>query len=274
MSVQKNLKISIVQASLVWENKGANLRHLGELIADSQNDSDIIVLPEMFSTGFSMNAKKLAESDEGGTLAWMKELAQKSNSAVVGSFIAKVSEGVENRFYNRLHWVEPSGIIRTYDKRHLFSFAGEANHYSAGKERLIVEYKGWRICPMVCYDLRFPVWSRNASLDGESDKDAYDLLIYVANWPEARNSAWINLLEARSHENQAYVVGVNRVGKDGNGINHIGNSAIFSPKGELLSKRIVEEEAVQTVEVGLYDLINYREKFRAWGDKDVFELKQ
>jgi omega-amidase len=264
----QDLNITIVQTSLEWENKTKNLLHIEELLAAKKPQTDLIILPEMFSTGFSMNAPKLAETSSGKTLMWMRKMAETYNCVVTGSFITEE----DGKYYNRLYWVPENGDVSTYDKRHLFSFANEEAHYSAGNKRIIVELKGWRICPLICYDLRFPVWSRNADDSGFSKPHVYDLLIYVANWPEAREKPWSNLLEARAHENQVYVAGVNRVGKDGNGIKHSGASAIYNPKGEKLSRTLNHQETVETTSLSVDELDAFRKKFTVWKDKDSFSI--
>lgn len=269
MSPASNLRVTLVQTALAWENKTANLDHLERLLEAASPQTDVIVLPEMFATGFSMNAAALAEADTGTSVQWMQRQAEKFGAAVVGSLII----GEEGKYFNRLFWVWPGGGFQTYNKRHLFSFANEEQHFAAGNSRLVVEYKGWRICPLVCYDLRFPVWSRNNTLDGTPADTVFDLLIYVANWPEARRRPWMCLLEARAHENQVYVAGVNRTGADGNGIPHSGDSALYSPKGECLSTIGPHEEKVETVELNWAELADFREKFTVWKDKDDFRLR-
>lgn len=269
MTLVQDLKITLVQTSLEWENKEANLSHIESLLSAEKPETNLIILPEMFSTGFSMNTTKLAETSSGRTLNWMCELAATHKSVVTGSFITEVS----GKYYNRLYWVRENGDIDTYDKRHLFSFANEEKYYSAGDTRIIVDLNGWRICPLICYDLRFPVWSRNADESDFTQPHVYDLLIYVANWPEAREKPWSNLLEARAHENQVYVAGVNRIGKDGNGINHSGASAIYSPKGDKISKTALHQQSVETVTLSFEELTNFRDKFTVWKDKDAFTLR-
>lgn len=264
MEPEDILNITLVQPNLVWEDKSSNLKHLDVMIRNV-GETDLIVLPEMFSTGFSMRSAELAEAMNGATVDWMRGQAAKHNAVVTGSLIVEE----KGNYFNRLIWMSPDGEFEWYDKRHLFSFANEHTYYTAGKRRLISFLKGWRICPLICYDLRFPVWIRNATAD---DDFAYDLLLFVANWPEVRSSAWRNLLEARAHENQAYVAGVNRVGKDGNGIYHSGDSAMLSPRGELLSDFKRGEEAVKTFSINAVDLKTYRSKFTAWKDRDKFTL--
>lgn len=269
MEAAQDLIITLVQTMLEWEDKIKNLSHIESLLAVEKPQTDLIILPEMFSTGFSMNALKLAETSSGETLKWMRKIAKAYTCVVTGSFITEEA----GKYYNRLYWVSENGAVSTYDKRHLFSFANEEAHYSAGDQRLIVNLKGWRICPLICYDLRFPVWSRNADNSEFSVPHVYDLLIYVANWPEAREKPWSNLLEARAHENQVFVAGVNRIGKDGNGIDHSGASAIYSPKGDKISKTLVHQESVETVSLSFKELDDFRMKFTVWKDKDAFSLE-
>jgi omega-amidase len=201
-----DLKITLIQSNLFWENKVKNLEQFSHKIDAISEATDLIVLPEMFTTGFSMSPEKLAENVNGETVKWMKATAHKKNCVVTGSFICE--EG--GNYFNRLLWVNADGTYSKYDKRHLFSMGDENNHYATGEEKLIVKLKGWKICPLICYDLRFPVWARNTK------EASYDVLIYVANWPERRSYPWKTLLLARAIENQSYVIGSNRVGVDGN----------------------------------------------------------
>ncbi|HET6228075.1 MAG TPA: amidohydrolase [Bacteroidia bacterium] len=258
-----DLKVTLIQSNLFWENKQKNLEQFSKKIDDVNEVTDLIVLPEMFSTGFSMNPEKLAENMNGETVKWMKEKAQKKNCVVTGSFICE--EG--GRYYNRLLWVNPNGTYVKYDKRHLFSMGDEHNHYAAGEEKLIVELKGWKICPLICYDLRFPVWARNTK------EASYDVLIYVANWPERRSYPWKTLLLARAIENQSYVIGSNRVGVDGNDISHSGDSAVIDAKGEIISKIKPNEEATETITLSYSNLVEFRKQFPAILDADQFEVK-
>lgn len=266
MSPSRDLRVALLQQPLVWENAAANRAQFESLIEPLASQCDVLVLPEMFTTGFTMNAAAVAEQMNGPSVAWMKQMAQKTGALVMGSLVIEA-----NGHRNRLVVAHPNGLLWHYDKRHLFSFAGENEHYSSGNERLIIELNGWRICPLVCYDLRFPVWSRNAPTDGTQSDWVYDALIYVANWPAARHRAWRTLLEARAHENCAYCIGLNRVGKDDLGIDYAGGSAAFSPKGEVIAEA-TSEAAVITVTLSADELNSYRQKFRAWGDKDKFEL--
>ena len=211
----QDLKVTLVQVDLAWENKQANLDYISTLLKDVR-DTDLIILPEMFSTGFSMRSKDLAENMMGNSVRWMRDLASAKNAAVCGSLIIEDDE----KFYNRLIWMEPDGTSAHYDKRHLFSLAGEDKHYTGGKHKIFPELKEWKILPLICYDLRFPVWSRQSPPFTELGANPYHLLVYVANWPERRVYAWEQLLIARAIENQCYVVGVNRIGMDGNDVYH------------------------------------------------------
>ena len=255
----QDIAITIAQSPLIWREKEVNKAYFTTLISNLQN-TDVVVLPEMFTTGFSMDSEDLAEPMEGETVAWMKKLAVTTNLVIAGSII--ITE--KGNFYNRFLWVQPDGEIEFYDKRHLFRMADENEHFTAGEERKIVFYKGWRICLQVCYDLRFPVWSRN--------KDDYDVLIYTANWPAVRALPWKILLQARAHENQCYVVGVNRVGTDGKGIEYSGDSAIISPIGEYLVKGDSAKETVETASLSMHNLEAYRTKFPVALDADVFTV--
>lgn len=253
------LNITLVQPDMVWEDKQANLTHYEQLIA-STTDKEVVVLPEMFSTGFSMAPERLAEPMNGPSVQWMKDIAQRYRCILTGSLIIEDN----GKYYNRLLWVQPDGNLGYYDKRHLFAYADEDKHYSSGEKRLIAQVKGWRICLMVCYDLRFPVWSRN--LD-----DAYDVLIYVANWPERRSLAWKTLLQARAIENQAYVVGLNRIGKDGKDISYSGDSSVFGPLGETLWQQHMEP-AVHTITLDKQTLTDTRKHFPFLNDADKFMI--
>ena len=263
----QDLKITTIQADLYWEDIGANLAAFEEKIWHIGQPTDVIVLPEMFTTGFTMDAPRLAEMMNMRTFKWMKQMADQTGALLLGSFIARVQE----RYYNRLLWMEPGGIFRTYDKRHLFRMAEEHQVYSAGESLLIGHWKGWRICPLVCYDLRFPVWCRNP-WNPVLKKLAYDLLVYVANWPQVRSYAWETLLRARAIENLSYVVGVNRVGTDGKGIAYGGQSTIINPKGEPIFT-VDGMEAAKTVELSAQALQAYREKFPTYLDADDFTLE-
>lgn len=229
--------------------------------------TDVMVLPEMFTTGFSKHTA-LAQSMDGPTVAWMRQMAKATGAVITGSFMCAEANGP---FKNRLVWASPDGQLQHYDKRHLFTFANEHEAYAPGQDRLVVEYKGWRICPLICYDLRFPVWSRNAASAHEMGAEI-DLLIYVANWPEVRNQAWKDLLVARAHENLCYVAGVNRVGTDGLGHAYSGDSRLFGPRGETLAAARAHESSVVSSDLDGNDLKNYRSKFPALLDADPFQL--
>ncbi len=253
----ENLKITIIQPDIIWENPKVNLSKYYEIVSAIE-ETDVIILPEMFTTGFSMEPEKLKEPMNGVSVNWMKKIAIKKNAAVVGSLIIEEN----NQMFNRAFWVFPDGKFEYYDKRHLFTMGQEHLHYSIGKEKLVVEYKGWRFCPLICYDLRFPVWSRN--------QENYDVLIYIANWPSPRHHVWKNLLIARAIENQSYCFGVNRIGTDGNGLNYQGDSCFISPKG--FSSFLGEKENVRTFEISYSELHNFRKSFPLLEDGDEFRI--
>jgi omega-amidase len=256
-----SLTITIIQPDLHWENKKANLYMLAQKIESIQEKTEVVILPEMFSTGFSMKPKLLAEKMDGETIAWMKKMASSKKIILTGSVIIED----DGKYFNRLVWMLPTGEYGVYDKRHLFAYAEEHNHYSAGNKRLIAQVKGWKINLQVCYDLRFPVWAR------KQNEAEYDLLIYVANWPERRITAWKTLLQARAIENQCYVVGVNRVGDDGNNIHYSGESTIIDPLGEILyHKANVEDIFTYTLQKEKQEEV--REKFPFWRDADSFDI--
>lgn len=256
-----DLKITIIQTPLHWENKEKNLEMFSKKLASITEATDVIVLPEMFSTGFSMKPEKFAEPMNGPTMDWITTKAKEKNCVITGSFIAEEN----GKYFNRMVWMKPDGTFSIYDKRHLFRMGDEHNHYSFGKNKLVVELKGWKICPLVCYDLRFPVWSRNV-------KSEYDVLIYAANWPERRNHHWKTLLLARAIENQSYVIGVNRIGDDGNAISHSGDSAVIDPRGLIISKTKANEESIETVTLNYSELAEYRKAFPAALDADGFKI--
>ncbi len=255
------LTITLIQANLFWENKAANLRMFEEKIKNIENGTELVILPEMFSTGFSMKPETLAETMEGETVSWMKEISASEKIIITGSVMIQDGEN----YYNRLIWMLPNGQFGYYDKRHLFGFANENEHYAAGNKRLIAQAKGWKINLQVCYDLRFPVWARQANAN------EYDVLIYVANWPERRSHAWKTLLCARAIENQCYVIGVNRVGDDGNKIYHSGNSMIIDPMGQVLYHK-ADEEDVFTFSLQKELLQEVRNKFPFLKDGDSFSI--
>jgi omega-amidase len=261
-----DLTVTLVQTALAWGDKKANLQMLEEKIAGIRDKTELVILPEMFSTGFNMDAVGLGERMDGPSVAWMKETAAKRKVILTGSLIIE-DEGL---FYNRLVWMLPNGQMGVYDKRHCFSYAGEHEHYTPGSKRLIASVKGWRINLLVCYDLRFPVWSRQVIFkENEAPSPEYDVLVYVANWPERRNLAWKTLLRARAIENQCYVVGVNRVGEDGNGIYHSGDSMVIDPLGEILYEKAHAEELF-TITLKKEKLEDVRNRFAFWKDADRF----
>ncbi len=261
----QDLRITLIQSKLYWENPDANLAMFEEKLWKIKGPTDLIILPEMFTTGFSMNAKQLAESMNYKTFKWMKQQAAQSKATIMGSFIIK--EGGNN--FNRLVAISPDGNFFEYDKRHPFRLADEHETYTPGKDRLIFDLKGWKICPMVCYDLRFPVWARN-TFDGKQLD--YDVLIYVANWPAPRVNAWDGLLTGRAIENLSYSVGVNRVGDDEKGHNYLGHSAVYNYKGENLFFN-EGEEIIETINLNYQDMMAFREKFAFYLDSDSFNIE-
>jgi predicted amidohydrolase len=291
------LTITLIQTEPKWEDKAANLRSLEEKILSIRENTELVVLPEMFSTGFSMRPEVLAESMDGPSLAWMRSVAARKRIILTGSLIIEE----EGHYFNRLIWMLPNGEYGFYDKRHRFAYAGENEHYTAGHKRLVASVKGWKIMPLVCYDLRFPVWSRQTPAPAESEDPAaqplagsssppeaapagvpppapgsspleYDVLLYVANWPERRSLAWKTLLQARAIENQSYVVGVNRIGNDGNNIYHSGDSMIVGPLGEILYHGMAREE-IFTLTLRKETLTDVRQRFPFWRDADLFSIQ-
>lgn len=253
----ENLKITIIQPNIIWENKQANLDKYAEWIKNI-GETDLILLPEMFTTGFSMKPEKLKETMNGPSVKWMKKIAAQKNASVVGSIIIQE----KNKIYNRALWVFPDGKIEKYDKRHLYTMGEEHLFYSPGKNKLIVEFKGWKFCPLICYDLRFPVWARNT--------EDYDVVIFMANWPSPRHHVWKNLLISRAIENQSYCFGVNRTGTDGTGLNYLGDSGYISPKG--FAEFLGEIENEQTFEISYSELHDFRKNFPLLDDKDSFQI--
>jgi predicted amidohydrolase len=258
------LIITVIQTNLHWENKAANLAMLEQKIMGIKEKTEVVILPEMFNTGFSMKPELLAETMGGETVQWMKRIATQRKIILAGSITVKENDN----YFNRLVWMLPNGQHGIYDKRHRFAFAGEDQQFSAGNKRLIASVKGWKINLLVCYDLRYPVWARQQLQTAEPE---YDLLVYVANWPEKRNVAWKALLQARAIENQSYVVGVNRVGTDGNDIAYSGDSMIIDPLGEILYHKKYEEDAF-TITLTKDHLHTVREKFPFWKDADDFHI--
>lgn len=258
--MENALKLALVQTDVVWQNAFENRIRYSEKLNNIQTPVDVIILPEMFSTGFSMQPQEVAESMQGETVEWMKKMASEKNAAICGSLI--ISE--DNKFYNRFLFVMPNGEISFYNKRHLFSLAGEEKVYSQGLERQLIEFRGWKISPLICYDLRFPVWARNV--------DEYDLLLYVANWPKPRIVAWDTLLKARAIENLCYTVGVNRVGVDENGYEFSGHSAVYDCLGEKLTFSIPNHEGIEIIEIKKDHIEKVRCQLNFLNDKDVFEV--
>jgi len=255
-----NLRVTMIQADLAWQDPATNRRNLAAHFRGLAGHTDLIVLPEMFTTGFSMAAVSLAETMAGATVAWLREESAAVGCAITGSLIVEEN----GKHYNRLVWATPDGGFAHYDKRHLFRMAQEDQHYAAGDQRLVVALKGWRVCPLVCYDLRFPVWSRN--------RGDYDVLLYVANWPARRRTAWSALLRARAIENVCYVVGVNRVGKDGNGTSYNGDSVALDFLGQVLGGER-GGDFVETVVLDRESLATFRRDFPVHLDADEFELR-
>lgn len=286
------LNITLIQPDIIWENKEANLRQYEDYISNIKEQREVVILPEMFTTGFSMSPERLAETMDGPSVRWMKEMSARYRCILTGSLIIEE----DGKYYNRLIWMQPDGRYGQYDKRHLFAFAGEDQHYSAGDKRLIASVKGWKICLQICYDLRFPVWSRQSPASQQQDLQTfsiaeqderqisptsssidtplqaeYDVLIYTANWPERRSTAWKTLLRARAIENMVYVAGVNRVGLDGNNINHSGDSSLFGPLGEIIWQHS-NEPAVKTITLEKDALTKARQSFPFLKDADNFVI--
>ncbi|HVK97247.1 MAG TPA: amidohydrolase, partial [Flavisolibacter sp.] len=260
-----SITFSLIQTNLHWENKAANLQMFEEKIFSIKEKTQVVLLPEMFSTGFSMRPEALAETMDGAGVQWLKRVAAKKKVIIGGSLIIEEDQ----KYFNRFIWMLPNGEYGYYDKRHLFAYADEDKHYTAGKVRKIASVNGWKINLQVCYDLRFPVWARQ-----QFDKDynfEYDVLVYVANWPERRSTAWKTLLRARAIENQCYVLGLNRVGTDGNNIYHSGDSMVIDPLGEILYEK-KDDEDIFTIKLNRLTLTEIRNKFQFWRDADHFEI--
>jgi predicted amidohydrolase len=263
------MKIVLIQPDIIWESPVQNLEKYNNLLDRTGEDPDLIILPEMFTTGFSMRSADLALPPDNPVIDWMRNKAIYHGSAITGSIIIAdkstnsdfQTKGAKS-FFNRLFFIDNKGNLSYYDKRHMFRMGGEGENFSAGNRRLIVNHRGWRICPLICYDLRFPVWSRN--------REEYDLLIYLSNWPAVRSDVWNTLLKARAMENQSWVIGVNRVGKDGEGIDYAGESQIIDPKGKVILKAGGDEGVFEEI-ISLEDLYEFRKKFPAWKDRDHFE---
>ena len=252
----RDLKITLIQSDPAWENINDNLALFDDKINNISEKTDLIILPEMFTTGFSMNAANLAQDINGSSIKWLQKTSSQINADIVGSIIFKSND----MYFNRLLWAKPDGRLFTYDKKHLFRFAGEEKVYSAGNENITVELNGWKIRPFICYDLRFPAWTRNI-------KNKYDIAVFIANWPEKRSLHWKSLLQARAIENQCYVIGVNRVGVDGNGLFYSGDSSAIDPLGKIIFQRH-DEECTYTTVLSFNTLEDYRKTFPAWMDAD------
>jgi predicted amidohydrolase len=250
------MKISVIQHNIKWQDRAVNLKQYQSYI-DKILETDIIVLPEMFTTGFTMKPSNFFEEMNGETIKWMKGISLNKNCAITGSLIIKEND----YYYNRLIWCSPDGSIQYYDKKHLFSYAGEDLAYTSGDNQIIIDYMGFKIKPLICYDLRFPVWSRHGD---------FDLLIYVANWPKVRLKAWRTLLKARAIENQSYVVGVNRTGEDGSGVKHSGNTSIIHPDGSFISCLFLD--GFYTADIDIESIKNFRNRFPFLSDKDNFKI--
>ena len=259
---QNTLHVAIIQADLVWENPNQNRENFTKKIEEITQDVDLIVLPEMFTSGFTMTPEYIAETEEGETIIWMKKMAFQKQAAIVGSVAIKDN----NHYYNRLFFVHPNGLVDTYDKKHTFTLAGEDKIYKRGNSKVIVDYKGFKIQPLICYDLRFPVWSRIAEED-------YDVLIYVANWPKIRVHAWNTLLQARAIENMSYCIGVNRVGLDANNYEYSGHSAVYDALGKKLSNIQPSNEDIEVIVLNKKHIDDVRSKLRFLDDKDSFSLE-
>ena len=259
--MQEELNLAIVQTALIWEKPEENRNHLEKLISSASDTVDLVVLPEMFSTGFTMNPEPIAETMDGPSVSWMQQMAISKNMALCGSLVIQENE----QYYNRLIFVQPNGRLTYYDKRHTFTLAGEHTVYTAGSKKLIVTYKGWRICPLICYDLRFPVWARNV--------EDYDLLIYVANWPVQRIKAWDSLLQARAIENMVYCAGVNRIGLDANNYEYNGHSAVYDVLGECLVMAKENSEELLELTLSKAHINKYRKKLQFLNDRDDFTIR-
>lgn len=254
------MKVTLIQSALVWENPAANRKHFEQKINAVSEDVDLIVLPEMFTSGFTMNPTAVAETMQGETIGWLQALAKARNCAITGSLVIQEN----GNYYNRLVFVFPSGEIQFYDKRHLFTLAGEDKVYRSGNQKIVIDYLGWRICPLICYDLRFPAFSRNS--------EEYDLLIYVASWPKIRTNAWDALLKARAIENMSYAIGVNRLGTDANGYEYIGHSQAIDFLGHYILEPVTSEGNFSVL-LDKEIMVETRQKLGFLNDRDSFEIK-
>ncbi len=255
------MKITLVQADIAWENKKANFSKYESLLKGLAGKTDVVVLPEMFNTGFSMNCDHLAESLNGETIKWMRKIASVADFGMIGSFITID----QRKYFNKLVFMKPDGNYCSYDKGHLFRMEKENMYYTKGTRPVIDSFREWKFSLQICYDLRFPVWSRNV-------KNEYDILVYIANWPESRRNVWNTLLMARAIENQCFVVGVNRIGRDGNGIDYCGDSVIIDPMGKIVAQTKMDIEELITHKISLDELKLFRKKFPVWIDADKFKL--
>jgi predicted amidohydrolase len=253
------MKVTLIQSALVWENPVANREHFEQKINAIPQDVDLIVLPEMFTSGFTMNPAAVAETMQGETVVWLQALAKARNCAITGSLVIQEN----GNFYNRLVFVFPSGEIQFYDKRHLFTLAGEDKVYASGNQKIVIHYLGWKICPLICYDLRFPAFSRNS--------EQYDLLIYVASWPKVRTNAWDALLKARAIENMSYAIGVNRVGTDANDYQYIGHSQAVDFLGNYILEPVTSEANFSVI-IDKEIMLETRQKLGFLNDRDIFEI--
>ncbi|MBE0646667.1 MAG: amidohydrolase [Bacteroidales bacterium] len=261
----ENLNITFIQSALFWEERQKNLDHFRKVIDGIREQTDLIMLPEMFNTGFSINPDFCAETMEGASMQFLRETASAKNAALTATILIKD----QDKYVNRLVFIYPDGTFLTYDKRHLFRLSDEARMFNQGNERVVIPLKGWKLMPMICYDLRFPVWSKNRMVGDEYE---YDLLFYLANWPIVRSHAWKALLVARAIENLAFVAGVNRIGEDGNGMPHTGDSMVVDPKGNMLFQASANEAVVKTVTLNYEDMRIFRESFAFALDWDTFTI--
>jgi omega-amidase len=283
-----DIKITLIQSELYWEDIDRNLENFSQKIQKIEDNPDIILLPEMFNTGFTMNPEKCAEEENGKSLQWLKNAAKEKNCSIVCSLIIKEATQYpipNTRYFNRLIWMNSDGSYSKYDKRHLFRLGKETKYYTPGKEILITELKGWKFRPLICYDLRFPVWSMNRLIDREESVSSfqppassfysydYDCLIYISNWPKSRSYAWKQLLIARGIENQSYAIGLNRIGNDGNGVQHSGNSLAVDYKGNIIYEFKPDMEEIQTVILSYDEMAEYRKKFAFGLDWDKFSIQ-
>ena len=264
MDQKQILNIALIQSDLFWKDKSANLSMFEEKIWSINEKVDLIVLPEMFNTGFSMDAHELGEHMNANTGKWMKQMALQTGAVITGSFIVKDN----GRFFNRLLWVTPEGDVQIYDKRHLFGMAKEDEHFSPGTENIIFSLKGWKVMPQICYDLRFPVWSRNKEHEGSP---SYDIIFFIASWPSPRINAWDTLLKARGIENQSYAIGVNRIGVDGNDIPYVGHTSAYDFKGETICY-LDDREEIGIIRLDKAALEDSRKKFPFLKDGDMFKV--